>query len=260
MAKTAQIEKQIKKDAAAGGAAKGAKNDDHDINKELEEMFRAGVHFSYSRSSRHPKMAQYLFGLHNNIDIFDLIKTRACLEKAKFFLENLAKENKKILIVGTKPGIRQLVEEMGRDLDMPYVSERWLGGTFTNFKAIKDRVNYFIGLRQKKNSGELDKYTKKEIGRFDKELSRMERFMAGLEPLQNLPASLLIIDPKKEKTAYKESRQMSIPMIAILNSDSDPTGIDYPIPANDASVSSVKYLLEFLAKAYKKGLTKPEQI
>ncbi len=141
MAKTAQIENQIKKDAALAGISEVVKKDDNDSNKELEEMFRAGAHFSYSRSSRHPKMAQYLFGLRNNIDIFDLVKTRACLEKANFFLENLAKENKKILIVGTKPGIRQLVEEVGRDLDMPYFFERWLGGTLTSFKGSKDRIN-----------------------------------------------------------------------------------------------------------------------
>jgi small subunit ribosomal protein S2 len=117
--------------------------------------------------------------------------------------------------------------------------------------VIKSRLDYFIDLREKKETGELNKYTKKEISRFNKELSRLERFFGGLESLDSLPQALIIIDPKKEKTALRESLQMSIPVIAILNSDSDPTGIAYPIPANDASVASVKYLLTQLIKAYK---------
>jgi len=227
------------------------------FRKDLEEMFIAGIHFGYSRSSRHPKMKPYLFGLRNNVEIFDLEKTYACLEKAKKFLEELAKEGKKILIVATKPGMHQLVEEAGRELNMPYVSERWLGGTLTNFKMIKGRIDYFMSLRQKKSAGELNKYTKKEISRFNKEISRLERFLGGLELLTNMPVAVLIIDPKKEKTAFRESRQMSIPIIAIINSDSNPSGITYPIPANDNSPASVKYLLKFLVKAYKDGLIKP---
>ncbi len=227
------------------------------FKKNLEEMFMAGVHFVYSRSSRHPKMKPYLFGLRNNVEIFDLEKTYACLEKAKIFLENLAKEGKKILIVATKPGMHQLVEEAGRELNMPYVSERWLGGTLTNFKMIKGRIDYFMGLRQKKSAGELNKYTKKEISRFNKEIARLERFLGGLETLTSMPAAVLIIDPKKEKTAFRESKQMSIPIVAVINSDSNPNGIVYPIPANDNSPASVKYLLNFLVKAYKDGLAKP---
>ncbi len=227
------------------------------FKKDLEEMFVAGVHFGYSRSSRHPQMKKYLFGLRNNVEIFDLEKTYIALEKAKKFVEDLAKEGKKIMIVATKPGMHQLVESVGRDLNMPYVSERWLGGTMTNFKMIKSRIDYLIGLRQKKASGELNKYTKKEISKFNKEIARLERFLGGLETLTSMPAAILIIDSKKEKTAFRESKQMLIPIIAVINSDSNPDGIAYPIPANDNSPASVKYLLNFLAKAYKENLVKP---
>ncbi len=227
------------------------------FKKDIEEMFMAGVHFGYSRSSRYPKMQPYLFALRNNVEIFDLEKTYACLEKAKKFLEDLAKEGKKILIVSTKPGMHQLVEEAGRELNIHYVSERWLGGTMNKFKMIKGRIDHLIGLRQKKTAGELNKYTKKEISRFNKEIARLERFLGGLETLTNMPAAVLIIDPKKEKTAFRESKQMLIPIIAVVNSDSNPDGIAYPIPANDSSPASVKYLLNFLVKAYKNGLTKP---
>ncbi len=222
--------------------------------KELEEMFIAGVHFGYSRSTRNPKMNPYLFGLRNNVEIFDLEKTQDCLDRAKKFLGELAKSGKKILVVATKPGMRKLAEQAGRELGMPYVTERWLGGILTNFKVVRERVDYFVGLKQKKSSGELNKYTKKEISRINKELLRLERFLSGLETLTSMPGALLIIDPKKEKTAFREARQMLIPVIAVLNSDSDPTGIAYPIPANDASIASVKYLLDFLIKAYKAGL------
>jgi small subunit ribosomal protein S2 len=234
--------------------AKEEKKEDVSVNKELEEMFAAGVHFGYSRESRHPKMKPYIFGARNNVEIFDLEKTYDCLKKAENFLENLAKEGKKILIVSTKPGMHQLVEEAGKELRMPYVSERWMGGILTNFKIIKNRLDYFMDLRKKKETGELSKYTKKEISRFNKELSRLERFFGGLETLDALPAALIIIDPGKEKTALREGFQMSIPIVAVLNSDSDPGGIAYPIPANDASLSSTNYLLSRLTKAYKKGL------
>jgi small subunit ribosomal protein S2 len=230
---------------------KEEKKDNGGINKELEEMLAAGVHFGYSRQSRHPKMKLYLFGVRSSVEIFDLEKTRTCLEKAKEFLGILAKEDKKILLVSTKPGIRQLIEEAGKDLKMPYVSERWLGGILTNFKNIKERLDYFLDLRKKKETGELHKYTKKEISRFNKELSRLSRFLGSLELLDSLPSAIIIIDPKKEKTALRESFQMSIPVVAILNSDSDPTGIKYPIPANDTSLTSVKFLLNQLVDAYK---------
>ncbi len=227
-----------------------------DANKELREMLEAGVHFGYSRSSCHPKIKPFLFGVRNDIEIFDLEKTHIALHKAKKFLENLAKEGKKILIIGTKPGIRQLVEQASIELNMPYVSERWLGGTLTNFKVIKGRIDYFENLRQKKSSGELNKYTKKEISRFSKELSKIERFFGGLVQLKELPSAVLIVDPKKEKTALRENIQMSIPIIAIMNSDTDPTEVTYPIPANDTSPISVKYLLGHLVKAYKGGVAK----
>ncbi len=221
--------------------------------KGLEEMFMAGVHFGYSRSSCHPKMKPYLFGLRNNVEIFDLEKTNSSLKKACDFLENLGKEGKKILIVATKPGISRFIEEKAKEINMPYVSERWLGGILTNFKMIKDRVDYFVGLRQKKISGELNKYTKKEISKINKELGRLERFLKGLELLNVLPNALLIIDPKEEKTALQEAMGKNIPVISVLNSDCDPTDITYPVPGNDASLSSVKYLMEKLIEAYKKG-------
>lgn len=258
MVKKAKEDKDDEKTAVLIGEPKpqisAADGDNPDFQGELEEMFKAGAHFGYSPGSRHPKMKPYLFDTRNNITIFDLEKTYACLVGAEKFLTALAKEEKKILIVGTKPGIRQIAEETGKNLTMPYVSERWLGGTLTNFKVIKRRIEHFTDLRQKKATGELNKYTKKEISRFNQELSKLERFFAGIETLIALPSAVLIIDSKKEKTALREARQMSIPVIAILNSDSNPDGIAYPIPANSVSLKSVKYLLDKLAKAYQCGL------
>lgn len=255
MVKSAKIEKAAKEkeDKVPEPEKAPLSVSDGDIQKELEEMFLAGVHFGYSKKSRHPKMKPCLFGSRNNVEIFDLEKTRVQLKKAKKFIENLAKDGKKILIVSTKPGTRQIIEQAALEMEMPYVSERWLGGTLTNFKVIRSRIDYFIDLRRKKASGELNKYTKKEISRINKELSRLERFLKGLETLAGLPAALLIVDPKEDKTALREANQMMVPIIAVLNSDCDPTGISYPIPANDASVSSVKYLINQLAKAFELG-------
>lgn len=247
-------QRKIKKNLLAGaGLSVSGETNAGNKDKDLKAMFIAGVHFGYSRSTRHPKMDPYIFGVRNNVEIFDLEKTKALLEKAENFLKELAAAGKKIMIVATKPAIRQMVEGAVKESGLPYVCERWLGGTLTNFKVIRSRIDYFVSMRQKKESGELNKYTKKEISMINKELLRMERFFKGLEPLTSLPSALLIIDPGEEKTAVNEALALSIPIIAVLNSDCNPTGIAYPIPANDASISSVRYLLDSLLKSYQKG-------
>ena len=220
----------------------------------LKDMFSSGMHLGYSATSRHPQMGPFLFGVRNGVEIFDLEKTKGLLDKAKEFLKKLGKEKKQVVFVGTKKEAREFSEKAAKELDMPYVKERWLGGTLTNFKEIKSRIDYLIDLKKKRTSGELDKYTKKEKLQIERKIEKLERYLGGLETLVNYPAALIVIDSKHENISVAEANQVRTPVIALLNSDCDPKGIDYPVPANDSSLTSINYFLTELTKAYKEGV------
>lgn len=224
----------------------------------IEEMFKAGIHFGYSRSSRHPKMKDFLFGLRNNVEIFDLEKTNEMLERAKEFMASLGKEKKKFILVGTKTEAKGIVEKFAKEINMPYVIERWLGGTLTNFKGIRDRINHMRDLENKKEAKELEKYTKKEQLEIEREIIRLRNYLGGLVDMENLPSALLVVDSKKEKNAVKEANDVKVPVVAVINTDCDPKIADYPIPANDNSRTSIEFLLKELAEAYKEGLKESE--
>lgn len=227
---------------------------------EIEEMYRAGVHFGYSRSSCHSKMVPYLFGVKNNTEIFNLEKTHSCLNDAMEFLKQVAGRGGKLLLVATKPEAKDLIEKAGRELEMPYVIERWLGGTLTNFEEIKKRVSYLKDLRLKKTAGEFSRLIKKEAVLLDKKMMRMDMRLNGLENLMEKPAVLLVVDPKNEKAAVFEAKKIGVPVVAILNSDCNPAFIDYVVPGNDVAVRSIKYLLDKLIGAYKDGLNIKKEI
>lgn len=220
-------------------------------DKKIEEMFKAGVQFGCSRTTRHPKMKKYLAGIKNNVEIFDLKLTYQELERAKDFMRKLGAEGKTVLFVGTKVEANDAVQKAAGELSMPYVTERWLGGILTNYKALKGRVDYLMAQKQKKAAGELAKYTKKEQSLMDKEMTKMNRFLVGLEVSKEMPAALVVVDPKKELIAIKEAKRNKIPVISIANSDCNPLIVDYTIPANDSSVTSIGYLLNELAQAYR---------
>jgi small subunit ribosomal protein S2 len=223
------------------------------VDAKIEEMFKAGIHFGYSRSSRHPKMKDFLFGLKNNVEIFDLEKTDKKLSEAADFLKNLGREGKKILLVGTKTEAKDLIKKFAEDLNMPYVNERWLGGILTNFKGIRDRINHLNDLEKKKQTGELGKYTKKEQLQIEREIIRLKTYFEGLISLESLPSALVVVDSKKEANAVKEANSVSIPTVAIMNTDCNPDEVKYFVPANDNSRSSIEFILNELAKAYKEG-------
>lgn len=225
-----------------------------ELLKETEEMYRAGVHFGYSRSSRHPKMEPFFYGLRNDNQIFNLEVVHLCLKKAVEFLKELGSQDSKFLFVATKPEIKDVVEKAARELGMSYVVERWLGGTLTNFNVIKKRIAYFEELSKKKASGEFSHLSKKEASRLDKQFLKLEKRFAGIQSLKEKPAALVVVDPKKEEAAVAEAKKRGVPMVAIMNSDCDPSAVDYPVPGNDASLSSVTYLLGKLVDAYKEGV------
>jgi len=223
-----------------------------DLKLDTEEMARAGLHFGHRTSRVHPKMMPYLAGVKNTIHIIDLEKTKEKLAEALKFIQQLISENKILLIVGTKVQVKDLVKSMAQELALPCVTERWLGGTFTNFETIKKRIEYFKDLERKKKEGELEKYTKKERAKIDQELRNLEIKFGGIKDLERLPDAILVLDMKKDDLAVKEARMKGIKVIAISHSNTDPTLADYPIPANDDAISSVKYILEKVAEVMKK--------
>ncbi|MBI2609944.1 30S ribosomal protein S2 [Candidatus Giovannonibacteria bacterium] len=220
---------------------------------ELEAMFRAGLHFAYSRSRRHPKMSSYMYGIKNNVEVFELSKVRECLRSAEGFFAKIGERKGNILLVGTKPSVGPLVKEMGLNLNLPYVSERWVGGTLTNGKVIRERIKFFEDLKRKKESGELEKYTKKERLGLSRKIEALERYLGGIVNIKNDLDAIFIVDPKEEKTALHEALNVKLPIVAILSSDNDPSGILYPIPSNDTAVSSIAYITQRLTEAYRDG-------
>jgi small subunit ribosomal protein S2 len=219
----------------------------------VSELFKVGAHFGFVRARRHPSVKPYIFGVKNRIEIFDLEKTNEALQAALEFIKNLGSTGSTILFVGGKGEARFAVKAAAESLDMPYVDGRWIGGTLTNFPQIKKRVAKLQDLTTQKEKGELAKYTKRERMLIDKEIENLKRFFEGLIPMKELPKALFVVDSRKEDIAVREARDKGIPVIALCGSDCDITLVDYAIPANDASVASIKFFMEKVGQAYEAG-------
>lgn len=215
-----------------------------DIKLNIEDMQKAGVNFGHTVSKLHPRMKSYVTGIRNNVHLIDLEKTAKEFERALNFIATLVKDKKTILFVGTKIQVKELVKNVAEECNVPYVTERWLGGTFTNFETLKKRVEYFKDLEEKKKHGDLEKYTKKERINFDKELASLKVKFEGIRNLDKLPDAVLILDLRKDETATREARRKGVKIIGIVDTNIDPVLADYPIPANDDAISSISYILE----------------
>lgn len=223
-------------------------------SKDIEEMLKAGVHYGYSRSSMHPNAKDFIFAVRNNIEIFDLEKVSQKLNEVKEFIKNLGKGKKRIIFVGTKTEAMQPIENIAKDLGMPYVNQRWLGGLLTNFKSMKKRMEYFEDLEKKKETGELEKYTKKERMLIEKNFQKLKKYFDSLRSLSGLPDAMVVIDPCEEIIAVAEAKKNSIPVVAIVNSDCNPKSVEHFVPGNDSSSSSIDYFLKAISEAYKEGI------
>ena len=219
----------------------------------VEDMFNAGAHYGYGKTRRHPSVSSYIYTTKNRTDIIDLEKTSIQLEKAKEFAKSLGARNKVLLFVGTKPEAKEIIKNTAEALNMPYVNERWIGGTLSNFTEIKKRINELENYRKEHKEGGLEKYTKKERVVMAKKMERLARYYSGLVGLKKLPDALFIVDAKGEAIAQTESFKSNVPVIALLNSDSNIKKIDYPIVANDAGIPSIRLFTESISNAYKSG-------
>ncbi len=219
----------------------------------IDALFSVGAHFAFVKSRRHPSAKPFILGSKNNIEIFDLNKTSKELEKVLAFVEGKGKEKVLVLWVGGKSEAREAVSKAGKELDMPFVAGRWIGGTLSNFSEIKKRIARLEELSTQREKGELGKYTKKERLLFDREIDRLSIYFGGLGTLKSLPKLLVVIDPKKEYIAVAEARKMHIPVVALASSDSNLFELDYVIPGNDSSRQSISFVLQEIVRAYKKG-------
>lgn len=219
----------------------------------VSELFNAGAHFAFIRSRRHPTAKPFIFGSKNRLEIFDLEKTEKELQEALDFVKGFGASKSTILFVGGKGEARAAVKAGAESLGMPFVDGRWIGGTLSNFTQIKKRVEKLEDLVSQKEKGELAKYTKRERMLIDKEIENLKRFFEGLVPMKELPKALFIVDSKKEDIAVKEARGLGIPVVALCGSDCDLSLVDYPIPANDASVSSITFFVNKVVEAYSAG-------
>lgn len=213
-------------------------------NLSIEEMTAAGVNLGHKVSKLHPKMKSYVSGIKNNVNIFDLEKTVKELEKALAFVSKIVAEGKSIIFVGTKVQLKGIVQLAAEECGIPYVTERWLGGTFTNFETIQKRVSYFKDLEKKRETGELEKYTKKERLNFDREIAKLKIKFEGIRNMPKLPDAVLIFDLDKDITCAREAKRRGIKIVAIVDTNVNPDIADYLIPANDDAISAVSYIIE----------------
>ena len=222
-------------------------------NERIDQMFSVGAHFGYSKTRRHASVASYIFGVKNKVEIIDLEKTDDLLEKALAFVSTLAREGKQVLFVGGKNEARAALKIAAESIGMPFVDGRWIGGTLTNFPEIKKRLNKLEDLTKQKERGELSKYTKKERLMIDREIANLDRFFSGILPMKDLPKAMVVVDSKKEIIAVTEALKMKIPVVALCGTDTNISDLNYPIVANDASVSSITFFVNEIAKAYQKA-------
>lgn len=220
-------------------------------NTLIKEILAAGGQFGYSKTKRHPSTKSYVFGTKNNADVIDVTRTAEMLETAMKFVKSLAEEKKTILFVSGKPEAKKIMEAAAKTLNMPYVENRWIGGTLTNFTQISKRVNVLIDLKNKKEKGDLAKYTKKEQSDFARQIEKMTKNFGGLIGMTKKPDAVFIIDTRKEHIALTEANMTRTPVISLSNTDNDLSGIDYPIVGNDASRTSVQFFVDKIVEAYK---------
>jgi len=226
----------------------------------LKDLLEAGCHFGHQAARWNPKMKRYIFTARDNVHIFDLVKTKEGLEAAAEFAKKIVAEGGKVVLVGTKKQAKDLIKEAGIKTGMPYVSERWVGGTITNWDKIKKNIENLIDLKEKKAAGEFKEYTKKENLLIDRQINKLEYVYGGLVSLAGLPEAIFVIDVKREIGAVKEASGRNIPVIGVVDTNSDPDLVDLVIPANDDAAKSVHLIVDFLTQALEEGNRLAEKI
>lgn len=227
------------------------------VATDMKALYDAGAHVGYARTRRHPTSAPFLYSTKDRTDIFNLEETEKRLTTASEFAASLAQAGKTLLFVGGKHEAIHSVKSGAERAGLPFVAGRWIGGTLTNFKIIRKRIDRLEKLMADRESGELEKYTKKERLMIDREIDELLGRFGGIVSLKDLPAAMFVVDTRHEKTAVQEANQMKIPVIGLASSDCDFARVQHPIPANDTSVKSIALIVDAIADAYQQGKKAP---
>ncbi|MCH8555284.1 MAG: 30S ribosomal protein S2 [Schleiferiaceae bacterium] len=220
---------------------------------EIEQLLDAGVHFGHLTRKWNPNMAPYIFMERNGIHIIDLYKTQAKLEEAAEALRKIASSGKKVLFVGTKKQAKEIVAEYANEAKMPYISERWFGGLLTNFVTIRKAIKKMSNIDKMKTDGTFETLSKRERLQVDRQREKLEKNLGSISDMTRLPAALFIVDIKREHIAVAEAKKLGIPTFAIVDTNSNPAEVDFPIPANDDASKSVALILSVIANSLKEG-------
>lgn len=226
------------------------------MNLEIKDLLDAGVHFGHQLKRWNPRSKPFVYDHRHDISIIDLEKTYQQLEKSCAFLEGLVASGKDVLLVGTKKQSQEIIREAATSLNMPFCANRWMGGTLTNFVTIKKSLEKYRKFLKMEEKGELAKLSnKKELAAIRREMSRMYRNFEGLKDINDLPAVLFVVDIKHEQIAVNEAKRLGIPVVALVDTNSDPFLVDYPIPGNDDAVKAIRVIVETITEAIQNGLS-----
>lgn len=227
------------------------------MNVTLQDLLKAGVHFGHRTSRWNPAMDEFIYARREGLHVIDLQQTLERLETALDFVKKHVSKGDSVLFVGTKKQAKDAVKKAAEDCGMPYVSERWLGGTFTNYSIVKKQVDKLKKLEEQREKGDLEKYTKKEQLMFAREIERLEKNVGGLKKMDKLPAAVIMVDINAEKNAVKEIQNKNIPLIALVDTNVNPKEVDFPVPANDDAIKAIELLLNEFADTISKNYSAP---
>jgi len=224
------------------------------------ELLKSGAHFGHQSSRWHPKMAPYIFGIRNGVHVIDLEKTIQKLSEAQDFIQKVVSSGGTILFLGTKKQVQDVIKKQAQKCNMPYMTERWVGGFLTNFSIVIKLTDRYKALIAKKDSGEFAKYTKKEQLNFQREINKLEGIALGIKDMKKLPDAIFVWDVKKEQTAILEAQLKKIPIVGICDTNTNPQGVKYVIPVNDDATKSIELITNFIADCIidaQKNIKKP---
>lgn len=228
---------------------------------DIKQLLEAGAHFGHKTERWHPKMAPYIHSKRNGTHIIDLTKTIAKLELALSFITKVASENRQILLIGTKRQAQSIIKQLAEDTNMPYVTERWLGGMLTNWNTIGGRVKHLKELESRMQTGELaNKYSKLEVQRFQEEIDQMNIIYGGVKEMNSRPGAIFVVDIVTDMNAVREAAKLGIPIVAIVDTNADPSLVTYPIPANDDAIKTIQLIADYLKSAINEGKGKSQKL
>ncbi|MBN1162140.1 30S ribosomal protein S2 [Patescibacteria group bacterium] len=219
----------------------------------IKEMISAGVHFGHRTRRWNPRMEQYIYTVKKGVHIIDLERTESLLKEACEFLYEVASKGGDVIFVGTKRQAAETIELEAKNCGAMYVTERWIGGTLTNIRTIRKNIDKLLDYLSKRDAGEFEKYTKMERLLIDREIEKLTVTYGGITNLRRLPKAIFIIDPRREKTAVKEAKRCNVPIVSLIDTNSDPTEVNYPIPGNDDAIKAILLVLKSISAAIKTG-------